>query len=574
MTRAIRLCLVVLVATAGCTSNLDAPRTGPTANLVDGTRGIGGEWRSANGVVVAATKDAAAAGALMLARGGNAVDAAVATGFALAVTEPSMSGLGGRASLILRQPDGGVVGVDGLNQVPAGYRQDSGVPPPYERAAVPGVPAALAHVLETHGTMSLAQVLQPAITLARNGFVLGEAEAGRWAAAQKELAAFGAGAGTYLRADGSAWAAGDRVTNPLLARTLEGLAAGGVEAFYRGAMAAAIDADMRAHGGFISRDDLAGYRALPALPVRGAYRDHQLAANFRPAAGHAVIQALHTLDLLDVPARGRGGNDARWAAVVAQAMHWALTDRSMRRGTEAETAEWLTSRAHAEERAGRIAIPPRLDDAAGASSEPWQPGGLLDPPGTLITAETDREATSHFSVADRDGRVIAVTQSLGPSMGTRLVAPGLGFLYATRLGTTPGSRPMSTVAPTLVVRPDGRVIALGAAGDSRIISAVIQVISRLVDHKMSMTDALRAPRVHPDAEKTLRIEDGPVGAWSPAARAQLTAWGFTLVPAASGFFGRVHAVETDGRQRRALGVPEPRWTGGAASPRTITRRPE
>jgi gamma-glutamyltranspeptidase/glutathione hydrolase len=158
-----------------------------------------------------------------------------------------------------------------------------------------------------------------------------------------------------------------------------------------------------------------------------------------------------------------------------------------------------------------------------------------------------------------------LTQSLGPAMGTRLVAPGLGFLYATRLGTTPGSRPASTVAPTIVVGPGGdRVVALGGAGDARIISAVIQVVSRLVDHNMSLADAILAPRVHPDAERTLRVEEGPVSAWSAADRQRLSTWGFTLVPSPSGFFGRVHAVQLGGRRVPALAVAEPRWTGGAA----------
>lgn len=519
---------------------------------------------SAGGVVASATVDATAVGAQVLAAGGNAVDAAVATAFALAVTEPSMSGLGGRASILLRDPDGTITGIDGLNQVPSIYREKSGVPLPYERAAIPGVPAALAHALETHGTWTLARVMQPAIDLATYGFVLGAAEAERWAAAREELSKFGAGLGTYLKADGTLWRAGDRVANPLLAQTLRRLAGDGVASFYSGAIADAIDADMRARGAFITREELAGYRALPSLVVRGTYRGHSLASNFRPAAGQAVIQALQTLEHLPVPARG---DDARWAAVVGQAMHWALTDRSTRQGTEAESAAFLTSPAHARARAGRVMIPVGSGGGA-ADPEPFQGAGLLFPPGTLVTAETDREATTHLSVADRDGRVVALTQSLGPSMGTRLVAPGLGFLFATRLGTAPGTRPASTVAPTIMVSPDSRtVVALGGAGDNRIITAVIQVISRMVDHKMSLPEAMLAPRVHPDAERTLRVEEGPVALWSAADRARFATWGFTLVPSPSGFFGRVHAVRISGEAGPAHGVAEPRWTGAAAGPK-------
>jgi gamma-glutamyltranspeptidase / glutathione hydrolase len=551
-----------------------SPITNPTAQLAEST----------HGVVASATTQATEVGARVLAEGGNAVDAAVAIGFALAVTEPSMSGLGGRASVLVRAADGTLSGIDGLNQVPRGYRENSGIPDVYERAAIPGVPAALASALAQHGTWPLARVLEPAIALAENGFILIEGEADRWASARAELAKFGAGLGTYLKADGTVWRAGDRVTNPLLARTLRRLATEGVASFYKGSIAAEIDRDMAAHGGFLLENELAGYEALPAIVVAGTYRGYQLASNFRPAAGHSVIEALQMMENIAVP-----GVDepARWAAVVGQAMQLAIADRGARRGTEGESAAWLTSRELASERAKQIVVPARGPDPLPAEIEPYQGAAFWNPPGTLVTAPTDREATTHYAVADRDGRFVSITQSLGPAMGTRLVAPGLGFIYATRLGTVPGSRPGSTIAPTIVSRSpafakasagkpvsdtdavSAPIIALGGAGDARIISAVIQVISRMVDHKMSLADAVAAPRVHPDALKTLRIEEGPVSTWTAADRARLEKWGFTLIGAPSGFFGRVHAVSrspTSGAT--ATGVAEPRWTGGAAGPST------
>lgn len=588
--------LALLLALPACASTLRGPAT-PAAPPVPAAPGAASavaitdpkaqHVEGTHGVVASATPEATAVGARVLAEGGNAVDAAVAIGFALAVTEPSMSGLGGRASVLVRAVDGTVRGIDGLNQVPKGYKAGSGIPDVYERAAIPGVPAALASALAQHGTWPLARVIEPAIALAENGFVLGEAEARRWASAREELAKFGAGRGTYLKDDGMTWSAGDRVTNPLLGRTLRRLAAEGVASFYRGAIAAEIDRDMAAHGGFLLKNELAAYDALPSIVVTGTYRGYQLASNFRPAAGHAVIEALQILEDVAVPG---ADEPARWAAVMGQAMQLALADRGQRRGTEEESAAWLTSRDHARTRAKELIVPDRGADPAPNEIIPFQGAAWWNPPGTLVTAPTDREATTHYAVTDREGRYVSITQSLGPAMGTRLVAPGLGFIYATRLGTVPGSRPASTIAPTIVsggLKPAGYinnavsgglkpgdsikagagVVALGGAGDARIISAVIQVISRMVDHRMPLAEAMAAPRVHPDALRTLRVEEGPVAAWTAADRARLEKWGFTLIGAPSGFFGRVHAVMGPAtKDAAAIGVAEPRWTGGAAGP--------
>ncbi|TVP51564.1 MAG: hypothetical protein EA350_00045, partial [Gemmatimonadales bacterium] len=193
-------------------------------------------------------------------------------------------------------------------------------------------------------------------------------------------------------------------------------------------------------------------------------------------------------------------------------------------------------------------------------------------PGDLVTDPRDRESTTHMTVIDAHGMIVSLTQSLGPSMGARVVAPGLGFVYATRLGAEPGSRPGSTIAPTVVLRPDGSLLAgLGGAGDARILSAVIQTVSRMIDHGMSLDAAVAAPRVHPDGvesggELRLRAEEGPVARWTDAELRALADWGFEVVAAPSGYFGRVHAVGWDPARAEAFGVAEPRWNGGAAAP--------
>jgi gamma-glutamyltranspeptidase / glutathione hydrolase len=562
---------------AGLTSTA-TPVTNPVAQVV----------RSEHGAVAAASVWAAEAGATILAQGGNAADAAVAAAWALAVTEPSMSGLGGRASIVVRTAGGELSGIDGLNQVPRSYRE--GVAPAgYDRAAIPGVPAALARLHAEHGSWPMARLLEPAIRLAEAGFELPEPEAERFAGAAEDLRLHPAALGTYLQPDGSPWPAGTLFRQPELARTLRALATEGVEVFYRGWVADSIDADMRRVGGFITRDELAGYEALPALPVEGVYRGHRIHSNFRPASGHAVIQALQTLEAATPSGAPRatasdaqGG--ARWAALLGQVMEQAIGERGrVVDGSEAASARLLTSLEHARSRAAEIRMPPAAGAAArssGPSATPTRPiplytlHGRAPLPGMLVTDPRDREATTHMTVIDASGMVVSLTQSLGPSMGARVVAPGLGFVYATRLGSVPGSRPGSTIAPTLVLRPDGSLLAgLGGAGDARIISAVIQTVSRMVDHGLPLDAAVAAPRVHPDGELRLRVEEGPVGMWSTAEREALEAWGFELVPSPSGYFGRVHAVGWEpgsmrgGAGVRAFGVAEPRWNGSAVAPR-------
>ncbi len=557
--------------------------TGPGGSIPPITDRSAQVARSSYGVVASASVFATEVGAQILAEGGNAVDAAVATAFALAVTEPSMSGLGGRASTLVRLPNGTVVGFNGLNQVPNGYVPGSGAERGYERAAIPGVPATLVMVHEAYGSLSLEQVMAGAIALAEDGFRVPADEAGRWASATEELSLYPASRATWLKADGSPYSAGELFRNPALARTLGAISVGGRDGFYAGWVADSIDADMTRNSGFITRAELAGFDALPAIPATGSYRGYRIVSNFRPASGHAVVEALQILEEVDLPGVDR---EAAWAVVVSQAMQIAISERGATFGSEAESAALLTSREHAQNRASEIEVPTALivptAQIAPASFIPAEraPSAVVGarrwtiegpdfpadafsaPPGTLVTAATDRENTTHMAVADASGMVVTHTQSNGPAMGTRLTASGLGFFYATRLGAIPGSRPSSTISPTLVLHQDGSpFFAVGGAGDARIISAVVQVISRHLDHGMTLEQAIAAPRVHPSGRRAFSAEVGPVSAWSADDLAQFQRWGFELQESPSGFFGRVHAVEFDGST--LLGVAEPRWTGSA-----------
>ena len=505
---------------------------------------------SARGMVASASKLATAVGATVLAQGGNAVDAAAATSFALAVTEPSMSGLGGRTSIVIKLPNGDVVGVDGLNQVRRGFRDSTEALDGYTRSAIPGVPAAVISMVRRYGTWPISRIIAPAIALAENGFPLGPLEATRMAEAARELRQYSGSRRYFLKPDGSPYAEGDRFVQRDLARTLRAISDGGDSAFYRGWIADSIHADMVRNGGFITREELAAYQAKPAIIVRGRYRGHELVSNYEPASGHVVIEALQIMERFQLSKRP----PAEYASIVGQAMQLALADRSRRFGSPDESARRLTSSEHAAERARAIGDP-APPSASPRDDETW----WLRP---------DQDNTTHLSVVDANRMAVALTQSLGPSLGSRVSSPGTGFLFATRLGTVPGSRPGSTIAPTIISDSTGRTrYVLGAAGDARIISAVIQTVSRLFDEHLPLEQAVAAPRVHPMGHASLRVERGARIGWTDADVVRLRQLGFQVDTAPSSYFARVHAVAIDHDARRLNGVAEPRGLGSAAGPR-------
>lgn len=559
--RSIAVGLLILSGITACTPQ-GVVQTSPASSLAitDPTAQVA---ESPRGMVASASRFATEVGARVLAEGGNAVDAAVATAFTLAVTEPTMSGLGGRASIVIRTPAGEFYGIDGLNQVPRSFRD--GAPPGYATAAIPGVPAALAHAVEKYGSWPLSRIMAPAIRLAEEGFPLTPLEASRFADAVDVLRTFEGSRRYFLRPDGSTYAPGERFIQRDLARTLRGIAEGGARAFYHGWIADTIHADMVRKGGFITRDELAGYEALPAILVRGSYRGHKIVSNYDPAAGHTVIEALHIMERFDLGSM----LSAEYASIVGQSMQLALADRSRDFGSREETARRLTSKEHAAERAGDVRVPgpgaftPARDTVSFARAVA---GGIEDEqePWWL---RPDQDNTTHLSVVDASRMSVALTQSLGPSLGTRLAAPGLGFLYATRLGSVPGSRPGSTISPTIVTDPSGNLrYVLGGAGDSRIISAVIQTLSRAIDQGLPLDRAVAAPRLHPMGGTTLRMERDTSGGWTDAEMERLRVLGFTIETSPSTYYGRVHAVTIDEETRRFIGVAEPRLFGSAAGP--------
>ncbi len=530
--------------------------------------------------MVAASQPLAAAAAKdVLTRGGNAADAAIAAAFVLAVTEPTMSGIGGRAQILVRTTDGEFAAINGMTEVPASYVRPPNPPADgYGAIATPGVVAALERLHREHASLPRAALLAYAIGHARDGFALPHGEAQRQARVLAGTTRDAEIGRVFLAADGKPRPPGATLRQPMLAATLEEIARAGADAFYRGRIANAIADDMAANGGFVTRADLAGYRALDGRIVKGSYRGHRVHTIAAPAGGGLLVKALHILENFDLAAMP----EWQWAAVASQAVALAL--HSMTDDYQEADLAALASKRWARAQAAHIVVPqrrrsaessPPLANTSGTGAESW----------TAFAPSAPRH-TAHLSIADCEGMLVSMTQTLGPAFGAKVVTPGLGFVYAATMGSylasavqTPGSRPRTAIAPTVVTRNGETVLVLGAAGGTRILSALVQTISRAIDRGQSIVSAVGAPRLHPLRETApgggpeLRMFQAERAARSGWRRQDLRAWrqaGFKAMPVRrKAAFGRVFAVAQNvAEEERWLGVADPDWEGAAVGPDT------
>ncbi len=545
--RSLRVTLLLLLVTACAPTRAPLPAGGiETAQVL----------RSSRGMVVSGSPIASTVGARVLDEGGNAVDAAVATAFALSVVEPSMSGIGGRTQLLIGTRRGEFYGIDGGTAVPASYPPGTVASSDdaygFQTIGVPGTVAALASALERFGTWPLARVLAPAIALANAGFDLPAAEAARFAGEAERLRESEGARRYFLKPDGTPYAAGDRFVQADLARTLEAIAKAGARAFYSGPIAEQMAAGVRAGGGFLQVSDIEKYAADESLIVRGNYRGYDLVGTYLPASGVTTIETLQILENFDLASIA---GSAEWASLVTQALLLAFDDRDADMGTAEQKAAKLVSKAYARERA-------QLVRRAGSREEPYQ---------SSASWSYEPEHTTHLSVADGKGGVVALTQSVGPNLGSKVAAPGLGFLYAATMGylgdVRPGDRPFSSQSPLIVLQNGEPRFVLGAAGARRIIPAIVTTLSRAIDQKLSFAEAMAAPRLHALPDR-IDVEDRAQSRWTDAQVADLRALGFTVRQRADApYFARIHGIYFDPAAKQFVGVADPRWHGAAAAPR-------
>jgi len=465
----------------------------------------------------------------ILAKGGNAIDAGAALGFALAVTLPRAGNIGGGGFMLVHVAAlNRTIAIDFRETAPAAANQDMFFDAngnvvldqtyrfSHKSSAVPGSVAGLAHIVENYGTMTLAEVLEPAIRLARDGIEVTYDLAADLARSQR-LKNNPASLRKFYKPDGSNYEVGERWKQPDLAWTLSEIAEHGVEAFYSGSVAKKIIADMEAHNGLITMQDLADYEIVEREPVRGSFRGYEIAAMPAPSSGGThVIQMLNILENFPLAKMGPGSADS--LHIMAEAMKFSYADRSKYLGdpdfVELPT-EILTSKEYASDIAAQISMERALtsDEIA---------------PGKLSIYESDE--TTHYSVVDDEGNMVGNTYTLMFSFGSGVVIEGTGILMNNNMGNftlrsdipdafglmgsednliRPNRRPVSSMSPVLVSRNGQPIMMTGSPGGSKIISANMQMVLNVVEFGMNIADAAVAPRIHhqwkPDV---LEIESG------------------------------------------------------------------
>ena len=520
---------------------------------------------SVHGMVSAAHPLATEVGVKILEMGGNAADAAVATGFAIAIVEPTMNSIGGRNQILVRTPDGNFQGIDGTTQAPQRYDPETAPQASYgyDVIGIPGVPAGLLRLHEEFGSMPLDLLMEPAIRYAEEGFRILPGDAARQAGARDQLLEFQGSVNAYLKEDLSSYSPGDLLIQEDYGSTLRMIAAGGSDAFYDGVISEIIAADLQAHGSTVDEVALANYRAEDAKIVRGEYRGYELIGTDIPSAGAMTIHALQIMEHFDPQSM----TEAEWFAIIGQSLGYAL-DELGSLGTDSASVR-VTSTEWAGKRATLLATPKNPNN--------------LDSPMPIPVDETNPPInhTTHFSIADTNGMFVSLTQTLGPTMGSKVVTPGLGFLYASTLGgylsdcCYPGERARSNISPFMVVKDGEVILTLGAAGGARIPPAIVNVISRVIDFDMTLPQALLEPRVAPDraglerrySPDFLSVETSPDIGWTDQEVLQMQELGINISEISrTGSFGRIHGIQYDPDTGTFIGGADPDWEGSARGP--------
>ena len=551
--------LVAMIAAGGQLPG-DRPASNPRA-----TRSV---VMARNGLIATSQPLASAAGLRVLQQGGNAIDAAVTAAAVLAVVEPSMNGLGGDLFALVHDPKSG--GVRALNAsgrapgaaTPAEFKRRGLAEIPYRgelSVSVPGVVDGWNELLARHGTITLAQALEPAIRYARDGFAVSEIISGQWKDAERILARDTAAAATFLP-DGKAPAAGDVFRNPRLAATLDALAKGGRDAFYRGAIGKALADDMKRRNGLMTEADLAAHRSDWLTPLSSSYRGYDV-LEFPPnTQGATALQMLNLLEAYDLKALGH--NSAAYLHLLVESKKIAFADRNAWladiSAVPRDVLDRMLSKEYAAER--RKEIDP---DRAAADYPALKRGGRTDAPSRPPEARGD---TIYLTAADGKGNVISLIQSIFENFGSGIVAGETGIVLHNRGSLfslspdhpnvlAPGKRPFHTLVPAMVLKDKRPWLSFGVMGGDMQPQGHVQVLLNLIDFGMNIQEAGEAPRFRHTAAG-LALES----AVTAAARSGLEQRGHRLIQSV-GVFGGFQGILIDPRSGVLMGGSDPRKDG-------------
>ena len=515
-----------------------------------------------NGMAVTTQPLADMAGQLILDSGGNAIDAAVAVGYALAVVHPQAGNIGGGGFAIIHTADGKDYALDFREIAPGAatrdmYLDDKGNVIPgestgtYKAAGIPGTVAGMSAMLERFGTKKLSEVMATAIELAEKGYILSERQAGSMAAFRDKLYKFPASRKYFLKPDGTAYEAGERFIQSDLAETLKRISAEGPKGFYEGKTAELIEADMKANGGLITLEDLKKYTVKWREPSTATYRGYKIVSMCPPSSGGAVVaEILNVMENADMRTLW-AASPAQAIHVMAEAMRQAYADRSEYMGDPdfvKVPVDELTSKEYAKK------IFDRINPSKATPSDNVRPG---------LTPLKEGTNTTHYSVVDKFGNAVSVTYTINDSWGSGASVEGAGFLLNNEMddfsvkpgvpniyglvggdanAVAPFKRPLSSMSPSIVSKDGKTILVVGSPGGARIITTVLQVIANVIDRRMSVNAAVSAPRYHmqwlPDE---LRIEPG--NGLSPADIEALVGMGYKL--SLQPFMGDVNVIMID-----------------------------
>ena len=536
-----------------------------------------GPQKSFNGMVASVNAIASRVGAEVLQSGGNAVDAAIATGFALAVVHPSAGNIGGGGFMVIRFPDGRTTALDFREKAPLAAYPEMFLDENGEYSSqihhnshlaigVPGTVAGFAMAHEEYGTGGWARLLEPAIGLAREGFPLSEALAGSLGRALRSMEDYPASIAKFSK-DGAPYGVGEVWRQPDLTRSLERIRDQGRDGFYMGETARLIVEEMERGGGLITEEDLARYQAQERTPIHGTYRGYDIISMPPPSSGGtALVEMLNILEGYDLEAMGH--NSASYVHYLTEAMRRAFRDRA-RYMADTDFADppldELTSKGYAE--ALRATIEPERASVSSPSD---------------ITLPEESNETTHFSVVDSDGMAVSVTFTLEAGYGSKIVVPGGGFLLNNEMGdfnaapgltndrgligtnpnlARPEQRMLSSMTPTILAK-DGKLVAVvGSPGGRTIINTVLQVALNLIDFQMDIGSAVSAKRFdHEWLPDVIHIEADGV---TPEAFAGLEDMGYTVRMAGSQ--GSTPCIFMNSETGELTGAPDPRDPDGGAA---------